>query len=207
MTPRVNLLPETYRRARARRIRARRVCALVVVALAAEMAVGVALHWRAQEGRRLLRLADQARTKAAELNERLSAPRREASLISEQLALAERLHERHLWSRLLATLSATMPERVTLTALSTDPPRWSPSLQPAPRPASAGPAPKAADAPPPQLLEGVSLKGLAPAHQDLAGLMSALQKSGVFASLDLRDMRRDASREEGAMTFELHCRW
>lgn len=201
MRPRINLLPLAYREARRRR---RRIRAAVVVGgllLAGEMVVALAVHLRASDTRSLLAAAAEARQATTSVTKKTEQPKREFELLARQVALAERLRAKHYWSRLLGAIGRATPENVVLSAISTDPPQWVPSLR---RTAQPGTATKTETR---KVVEGITIMGHAAEHGDVSALVSAMYGSGVFERIELRQARRDSSQGREAIAFELSCRW
>jgi Tfp pilus assembly protein PilN len=211
MMPAIDLLPEAYRHARRRERRFRLGLLVGALLLGAELAAAAVLYLRADETRKMLLQAEVARAATRELDRELEAPTRDAERLAMQVAVAERLRTKHRWSRLLALLAETTPDKVVITAVSTDPPQWSPALRSTAsggvlRPRAAGPHIAAGEMAR-RLIEGVTLSGYAAEHGDLSAFMAALHASQSFADLDLRQARRDRYLGREAILFELQCRW
>lgn len=199
----VNLLPQAYIKAQARRRRIRIGTALAAVLLSTELFAGLMLHARAGRTRELQAAAQAAREETQTAQQKMKVPAQEEALLGQQLSLARKLRTRHRWSRLLSVFSEAASSRVMLTAICTDPPKWSPALglsETTPVAAKAG-----AEAP--ALLAGLNVRGVAGDYDDLTRFISQLQKAGAFASLSLKDARRDKHMERDVVSFELQCRW
>jgi Tfp pilus assembly protein PilN len=208
MTVRVNLLPEDYRQARRRDRRFRWGVLAGLVLLGAEVAAAGLFYLRAEETREMLARTGAARMATQELRGELDAPKREAERLAQQVAVAERLRSKHHWSRLLNLLAELTPDKVVITAVSTDPPQWSPALRG--RAADArhgGQSGRGAATPVPRLIEGLTVNGVAVDHGDLSKFMAALHQSQSFADVDLRQARRERYLDREAILFELQCRW
>jgi Tfp pilus assembly protein PilN len=205
MTVRINLLPESYRQHRRRSTRFRIMMIGGVALLAAELCVGLTLHLRTAKTRELLDEAQKTNDAAETANKRLTVPAREAARLGEQVTLATELRTTHYWSRLLAMLGDATPDRVILAGIATDPPRWSKVREKVPERGSGPKTDKSAEAKP--LIKGIVINGFAVDHDDLAKFMSALQAAEAFASIDLKDFRRDTVLSQEAVAFELRCQW
>ena len=205
MTVKINLLPESYRQHRRRQTRFGMVMIGGGVLLAAELCVGLALHVRTARTRELLDEAQDARDTAQAADERLAVPTRKAARLSQQVTLATELRTTHHWSRLLALLGNATPDRVILAGISTDPPRWVQAREQPAKPGSGHKADESTETKP--LIKGIVISGFAIDHDDLAAFMSALQAAEAFASIDLKDFRRDAFLSQEAVAFELRCQW
>jgi Tfp pilus assembly protein PilN len=203
VSPRINLLPLSYRKARARRRRVRIGATVAVVLLGVEAMTGMILYSRGARTRELMNAAAAAREATEEIRLKMKDPAQEAARLDQQLTLARRLRTTHHWSRLLSVFSQAAPSRVVLTAISTDPSRWSPSLSQSEKAVTK----TGAGQPPPSLLTGLSLHGRAADYEDMTRFISNLQNAGAFASLSLKQARRDKYQERDVIVFELYCRW
>ncbi|GMU20029.1 MAG: hypothetical protein AMXMBFR13_01300 [Phycisphaerae bacterium] len=203
MIPNVNLLPQAYQQAQFRRYRFRIGLIMAVALLGAELFAGLILHARAGQTRELFAAARVAEADTRKIQEKLKDPARQAAQYEQKLILARRLRSTHYWSRLLGLLAQAAPARVTLTATATDPPRWSTHL-------GSGEPPdqneKSKTALPP-MLQGMVLRGYAADHSDLSRFIRNLHASSAFASIHLKEARRDRYMENEAIAFELQCRW
>lgn len=199
----VNLLPQAYRQAQARRRRIRVGVTCVVVMLSLEVMVGLVFHVRAGRARELLAAARTARTSAESIRQKMKAPAQEATLLAQQLTLARKLRTTHQWSRLLGLLAQSASSRVTLVAVATDPPKWTQTLSL--HETAAAPTRGKTEAP--LLLEGLNVRGYAVDHDDLARFISRLQAADAFATLSLKEARRDKYMEQDVISFEIECRW
>ena len=206
MTVQVNLLPESYRKARQHEKWFRRGVAVWVTFMAVELCVGLVLHYRTGEKRDLLAAIDQTRNATQSLKEELKEARHQASLIKKNIVLAKQLRATHRWSRLLASLAQAAPDGIVLSSIATDPPKWSRVRQ------QVGFAKKTKDKrvetdaePPP--IKGTILSGYAADHEVLSQFLSALHASELFDAVDLQRMRRDQLREQEAVAFALRGSW
>lgn len=211
---RVNLLPRAYRQARIQRRRVRICTSIGAVVLTAELICGLLLHARATETRGYLEAARVARIAAAEARTQLAEPAAKAEALRRDVALAQRLRINHYWSRLLAMMAANAPEKVTLCSISTSPPRWTRMTNTiaddvsAARPVSGRPVPKKKEEPEVRgQLEGVSIQGFAADYMDLSEFTVAINRSGAFASVNLREARRAPFLGQDAIAFHLEARW
>ncbi len=198
----VNLLPGAYRRAQTRRRRIRLGAAIAAVLLSTELMIGLALHARAGKTRELADAAAAARAATAVIGQKMKAPTEESALLNQQLTLAMRLRTTHRWSRLLGAFAQAASPRVVLTSISTDPPRWTPGMG-----LDGQVTAKTGGASPQGLLAGLSARGYAADYDDLTRFIGNLQAAGAFASLELREAKRDKYMEQDAISFELQCRW
>ena len=203
MTPSVNLLPQSYRQTQARRHRFRLWLAVGAALLGAELFAGFLLHAHAGRTREMLDAAQAARTATGQVKKRMETPAAESKALAQQLALAKKLRTTHYWSRLFGQLTVAASSGVTLTAISTDPARWSAVLD-----ADAGTnATGKSGAPAPALLTGLTVRGFATDYEELAAFVKGVQNANAFASLNLREARRDKYLEQEVVSFELQCRW
>lgn len=204
MTMRVNLLPAGYVK---RRKHLRRFRAAVIVGsflLAIELAIGIVVHGRAERTRELYAAGDLARQNIVSTKKELDDPRHEADRLGREVHLAERLRTKHRWSRLMATLARITPGRVLITSIGTNPPQWTVGLLAS---NNVGPSSATGKTPTKSILNGVRLTGQAIDHQDLAALMAAIHATNTFASLDLKQARREKVGDHEAINFELDCEW
>ena len=213
MTPKINLLPASYLQAKRQHRRCRRGALVISLLLLGELAVGLYVHRQASETRSHLAAAEAARFAAQEMKTQLVEPRRQLNALEQQVELAERLRMTHHWSRLLALLGDTLPERVVLTRLATDPPRWQkavykekPDPQTRLRKKAFG---QDKDEPPPlkSALNGLHLLGYAADSRDLSALTATLNGSGAFNRVDLKEARRGQYLGRDVIQFEVNCRW
>ena len=205
MTVKVDLLPQSYRKARRRRTRCRLGVAVGVTLLIAELCVGIVLHARTAKTRGLLAQARNAHEAAESMRHKLAAPAQEAALLRQQVTLATRLRATHRWSRLLGLLGNATPEKVVLTGVATSPPRWIPQRGKSSEKSAGRRSRKSPEAKP--MVDGIVIRGCAADHDDLSKFMAALQESGAFASIDLKDARRDQFLTQDAIVFDLRCQW
>lgn len=205
MTMNVNLLPGLYVKRRRHHRRFRAAVLVGCVLLAVELGIGIVVHGRAERTRALYAAADMARLNITSTKKELDDPRRESERLGRQVQLAERLRTKHRWSRLLSTLSQITPGRVLITSISTDPPQWTAGLLAA----SSIVADTTATTKGPQraLIRGVRVTGRAIDHQDLAAFMASIHGTSTFATIDLRQARRERTGDQEAITFELECHW
>ena len=202
----VNLLPGGYVKRRRHHRRFRAAVLVGCVLLGIELVVGIVVHVRAERTRELYAAADIAKQNSASMRKDLDEPQRESRRLDRELQLAERLRTKHRWSRLIGMLSQITPGRVMLTSVSTDPPQWTVGLlSGGTGVGEASNSATGASARP--VLRGVRLTGQAVDHQDLALFMAAIHGSNTFASLDLRQARRERIGEQESITFELECHW
>lgn len=199
----VNLLPLSYRQARMRHRRIRLCAAISAALLTAELFVGLLLHARAGRVRDLLAAADAARATAQTVRLKMTAPTQEAAVLGQQLALARRLRTTHHWSRLLGVYSNATGSQITLTAVSTDPARWSPSLGAA----EMNVAPTKGKTEAPRVLEGLTVRGCAKDHMDVSNFIKSVNEAKAFETLNLLDVRRDKYMDQDVIAFEIQCRW
>jgi Tfp pilus assembly protein PilN len=205
MTIPINLLPVTYRRDRRRHRRFRLAVSLGVGVIVLELVTGLTLHTRTAATRDLLDHAAQAEQAVAEINQRISLPSREIARLDQQIALARELRTTHRWSRLLGAICRTLPDRVVLVSLATNPPRRSPGRSVSDRDQSS--RDPAASAQAAQFVEEITMSGYAVDYGDLSQFVAALQQASVFSVVSFQDARRDRFLGGDAVFFELRCRW
>ena len=203
MKPSVNLLPLSYRRAQTRRRRVRLGIALGGVLLSAELFSGLLLDARAERTRELVEASKTARSATASVRQRMEGPARESSLLAQQLALARKLRTTHSWSRLLGVFAQAASSHVFLTSISTEPARWSPALEPHVR---AGTSAKTGQVTP-GLLQGLTVSGYAGDYEELSKFVKGLQEIKAFASLSLKEARKDKYLDQEVVSFDLQCHW
>jgi hypothetical protein len=203
MMPSVNLLPQAYRRAQVRRRRFRMGLAIGAGLLGMELFAGFILHTRAGRTRELLDAAQTAKSATVLVKKKMETPAAESKLLGQQLALARKLRTTHAWSRLLGQLAAAASPRVTLTAVTTDPARWTAGLD---ADVAVGATPKSG-ASNTAMLTGLTVRGYAGDYEELAEFVKGVQAANAFASLSLREARRDKYLEQDVVSFELQCRW
>lgn len=198
----VNLLPQNYVRAqlRRRRIRLGVMCGAILLGL--ELLAGISLHLRAGRTRELRATTQATQATIQAIQRKMDAPRAESDLLSRQLSLARRLRTTHHWSRLLALFSQAASTHVILTEMSTIPPKWSPDLS-----EELLVTAEKNKAEPVVLLHGLTVRGCAADYEELTQFISQLQALEAFASLNLREARRDKFLEQDVISFELQCRW
>ncbi len=199
----VNLLPAAYRQARRRGRRLRAGIVLGCLVLATEGLAGFALRLRASDTRALIAATDSDRAELRSLKRDIETPERQVDGIERQVAVAERLRAKHRWSRLLTALAQATPERVVITAVSTDPPQWTPAL----RAAMVSGGGMVTTGETRRLIDGIMISGHAADHADLSAFVSEMYRGGLFSMIELRQVRRDRLMERDVIVFELNCRW
>ena len=205
MKVRVNLLPAAYLRVRQHHHRFRVGAMIWLVLLAGEVTAGLLLNARANYTRELFTAAEAAREATLSTRQAMEEPRLHAEQLSKQVELAEKLRTKHRWSRLLAALGNATPERVLITSVQTNPPQWAPGTYLAAVQAAADSKDRTRMMPP--LLTGITITGYAVDHQDLSAFMAAVHGSGLFASMDLRQARRERFLDSEAIRFTMDCHW
>lgn len=205
MTVKVDLLPASYRRAWRRHRRGRLIMTVAAALLIGELGVGVVLHTRSARTRNLLAETSDTHEATETVTQQIEEPAREVALLTQQVTLATQLRTTHRWSRLLGMLSTTTPEKVVLTTLATNPPRWTPDRRQTPKEEPRQKSKQEDQVKP--LINGIVMNGYAVDHGDLSMFVKALQASGAFASIDLKDARRSEFLSRDAIAFELRCHW
>jgi Tfp pilus assembly protein PilN len=200
----VNLLPVGYMKRRRHHRRFRLAVLVGSALLGVELVAGIVVHGRAERTRELYAAADAARQNITSTKKELDEPRHEADRLGREVHLAERLRTKHRWSRLMGTLAQITPGRVLLTSISTDPPQWTIGLL---ANANVGPDSGTGKGAGKSILRGVRLTGQAVDHQDLSALMAAIHGTNTFASLNLKQARRERMGEHETINFELECQW
>jgi len=206
---RVNLLPAVFHQRRTRRRHRHAWIAVCLGVVAIEGAVAVWVSGRAREARLY---GDRVRKyKAA-----LAAEERQCGDLRDRLAqvrqdirLAERLREKHRWSRWLGSLGMITPERVMLTAVQTEPPQYVPErTSPIPRRAAkAGEKRQAEPAPPARPSLKVRVRGMAADHASLMSLLTAMNDLRAFASVRLEEAQRQKFGAHEGIGFSVLCEW
>ena len=205
MTMEMNLLPGSYRQSR-RHNRIFCMCLIICTTLLSiELVVGLVFHLRADKTRNLFAEAETIRKEAKALKSELAKPTRQYKLLTQQITLADRLRSKHRWSRLFGMLAKSTPDTVVLSAVTTNPAKWSPVLN---KFVKQGPNTKVKrDKLMIKFIEGVTIRGFAVDHENLYKLVSAVNVSKMFASVELKDMRRDKYLDQEAIAFEIQCYW
>ncbi|MHC4798228.1 MAG: hypothetical protein ACYTF1_16465 [Planctomycetota bacterium] len=178
MTMEMNLLPESYRQSR-RHNRMFRMCLITgTILLSIELVVGLVFHLRADKTRNLFAEAEAIRKDAKALKSELAKPTHQHKLLTQQVTLAERLRSKHRWSRLFGMLAKSTPDTVVLSAVTTNPARWSPVLH---KFIKQGLNTKVKrDKPVTKFIEGITIRGFAVDHASLYKLVSAVNVSKMF---------------------------
>jgi len=200
MTPRVNLLPAAMVRRRRRSQRIRLWSAACVFAVVVEAGAALFVGSRAREVRRL-------EERIAALNGSLKSERAEVEtqraaleVAVREVRLAQRLREKHYWSRWLGALSRIAPDGIALTVVQTEPARaGSPRSGPAVPAKTTG----ATD----ERVRKVRVGGLAAGHDDFLALMTRMHGLHVFRSVQLNDARRETAAGREGVRFDLTCEW
>jgi len=207
LTVQVNLLPESYRKARRHAKWFRRGVAIWAAIMAVELCGGLVLYLRAGEKRDLLAATDKARNITQSLKRELTETANQATLICKNIELAQQLRATHRWSRLLAALAQATPESVVLVAIATDPPKWMrtrPTVVLAKK--NKGKKDKTESAPE-SPIKGAKVSGYAVDHEGLSEFLAALHAAKLFDAVDLQRMRRDQLQGQEAIAFELQGSW
>lgn len=210
MTPlRVNLLPAVFHQRRTRRRHRHAWIAVCLGVVAIEGAVAVWVSGRAREARLYGDRVQKYRVALAAEERQCDDLRERLTQVRQDIRLAERLREKHRWSRWLGSLGMITPERVTLTAIQTEPPQYVPDrMPPAPRPAA-----KAADkrrveaALPPRSGLKVRVRGMAADHASLMSFLTAMNDLRAFASVRLEEAQRQNFGAHEGIGFSVLCEW
>ncbi len=205
MNARVNLLPIAIQKAR--RLRRRRRFWIGLCVLVAAMQAGSVLiaNEKAREVRFRKQQAAQARASLDQEKKERDDTRVKAQELTRQISAAERLREKHLWSRWFGSLSLMMSPRIMLTEMRTDPAGpvdVAGLVQHEIRPAAMGPDPTAAGA-----ARGLRISGAAMDHKDLIELVEQMNGAKVFRSVHLEEARRENLGNREAIGFTLVCEW
>lgn len=198
MNKRVNLLPAIFEQRRARRRRVRRwvvICSLLAAAQ------GMMLFF-VQDHVRDVRRYQSRLNELAESNRQDKKVRDDLKgqrdILQRDVQLAERMGDKHLWSRWLGSLSIMLPSQVTMISIQTEPAQLTEtaSYAGATSPRSVV---KSADA--------VKIQGSALRHEDLIGLLKALNGMKTFQSVRLEEARRDKQSGRESIGFTIVCEW
>lgn len=197
MTPRVNLLPIALQRHRLQRQRRRMWIIVCLVASVIQAGGFFVLDMKAHEAR-------NARTRAAHLAKSLKQEKSErdalfakSEAIHRELRTAERLREKHLWSRWFGTLGLIVPSQVVLTEIKTEPTRFTGVA------AAHGVNNNESDAG----VRIIRISGAAAEHRDLLSLLEQMNATKMFRSVHLEQARRDNVTGKEAIGFTLMCEW
>jgi len=207
------LLPAGYLQAKRQNRRCRRGSLVIGLLLIGELAAGLVIHRQAAQTRNHLAAAEAARFAAQEMKSQLIEPRQKLKVLEQQVELAERLRTTHHWSRLLAMIAEALPERVVLTSLATDPPRWTKATHKEKadnQTRSKKSALSQNKNEPPQLktvLNALRIRGYAADYRDLSVLTATLNGCGAFNRVDLKEARRGQYLGRDVVQFEVNCRW
>lgn len=202
MTARVNLLPTAFVRRRRERRRRRAWATTCLLVIGAQLVVFLLMSGRVREVER--HRAEAARL--AKLLDQEKADRKtmqaEAVTVAREMRAAERLREKHYWSRWLGSLGLIVPDRVVLTSVQTDPPKYVET------PVVEMRAAKGALSPPsPSGVQAMRIAGSAVEHRDLLQLLEAINGSGMFRSVRLEEARRGKASEQEGISFRVTCEW
>ena len=201
MTVDVNLLPMTYHQARRREHWIQRGSAIGITLVLAELVVGFMLYCRAGDERSLREGIAKTRANGANVKTQVDTMAVEATQVRKNLVLAKQLRATHRWSLLLGALAQATPEGVVLSAINTQPTKWT-RPRTSPQPLNAPKARKDEPKPPPETpIDAIVITGHAGDHEALAKLTSNLHKAGIFANIDLRKMARDQINREQAQSI------
>ena len=199
MTTRVNLLPADMQRHRIQRCRRRLWITLCVTAIAVQAGALFVANMRAQEVRlakaRAVRLAKSLTQEKSERD----GLRSKADNLAAELKTAERLREKHLWSRWFASLGLIVPSQVVLTEVRTEPSRFSGAgnvIQ-----AGVGASEDKSG------VRSIRISGAAVEHQDLINLLEQLNGTRMFRSVTIEQARRDRLGNREVIGFTLVCEW
>lgn len=202
MSARVNLLPAAFVQRRRLRQRRRAWIAMCITLAASQGVIALVVSQRGRE-------VGQYRAQAAKLNAALKQEKAErdmlrakADVIARDTALAERLREKHCWSRWLGNLSLMVPGHVMLTNVETDPAQFGGNESVAANVARGVNAPAKANNP-----RLVRLRGAAARHEDLMALVKAMNGLTWFHSVQLEEAKREKIAEHEAIGFALACDW
>ncbi|HOW72015.1 MAG TPA: PilN domain-containing protein [Phycisphaerae bacterium] len=202
MTPRVNLLPAQFRRRRRDRRRRRLWISACLVVMGAQLVVFLLMSGRIREverqraqAARLARLLEQEKTDRKTIQA-------EAAAMAREVRAAERLREKHCWSRWLGNLGLIVPDRVVLTSIQTDPPRYVDSPAFEIRAAGGKQKPAAASG-----VSAMRIAGNAVEHRDLLALLEAINGTRLFQTVRLEEARRGKPGQQEGVSFRVTCEW
>jgi len=117
----VNLLPIAIQKARRLRRRRRFWIGLCVLVAAIQAGSVLIANERAREVRFRKQQTAQARASLVQKRKERDDTRAKAQELTREISAAERLREKHLWSRWFGSLSLMMSPRIVLTEMRTDP--------------------------------------------------------------------------------------
>jgi len=148
--------------------------------------------------------ARNAKTRAANLTQSLKQEKGErdallakSDALNRELRTAERLREKHLWSRWFGGLGLVVPSQVVLTEIKTEPTRFT----------GAAAARSNNDGEGDADVRIVRVSGEAAEHPDLLSLIEQMNAARMFRSVHLEQARRDHVRGKEAIGFTLMCEW
>ncbi len=206
MTVRVNLLPAAYQ-IRARRPARLKLWLLVSAGvLVGQLLVAMVLRLKTDDVRRTQQQTEQLQQYRDQLTKQLADHRAEYEVIEKQVALSKALRRKHRWSRTISMLSGHLPEKVLLTRLESDPPRYqgrSASMLDAhslvrKKKGSSGEA---------AVARGLMIEGVAVDHESVAVLLGRLDEQPEFGSCDLKSTSRQPFLEDFAVVFSIAITW
>lgn len=195
---RVNLLPMSVRSARWRR---RAIMAWGGVLSVAGLAAGILIfrtNLNIGDGEReMSRLIDERVRNSTALREQIGRASASLAQIQKELVVADRIQSRPEWSLLLATLGGLVGPDVAIEQC-----RVVETATPAPKPP---PAILKKDDKRPAKVEGYQLQlvGAARDQEVVAGLVLALERTGLFSKTQLVQTRRRSLLEGEAVGFEI----
>ena len=205
MTARVNLLPPTFVRRRRERRRRQVWISLCLLIVGVQVVAFLLMSGRVREVERQRAQATRLAKLLAQEKADRTAMQAEAASAAREVRAAERLREKHYWSRWLGNLGLVVPERVVLTSVQTDPPKYVETPALAIR-VAAGPQPQTPAAAP-SGVTGVRIAGIAVEHRDLLALLEAINGAGMFRSVRLEEARRGKAGEQEGISFRVTCEW
>ena len=202
MSTRANLLPEAFARRRRERRRRRAWVTACGLILAAQCVASFLVERRARDVRRWRDQAVKLQTSLRQEKAERDALRAKAQTVARHVELAERLREKHCWSRWLGSLSLMVPPHVVLTAVETEPPRFDAA------PSGGTPGPSGAkDRPAETGPRAIRIRGSAAQHEDLMALYKTMNGLTWFHSVQLEEARRQKVAEHDTIGFALACNW
>jgi len=130
------------------------------------------------------------------------ALRAKVHTLTRDTELAERLREKHCWSRWLGSLGLMVPPHIVLTAVETEPPLFD-AAQSGNAAGLRGAKDRRAETGP----RAVRIRGSAAQHGDLMTLYKTMNGLTWFRSVQLEEARRQKVADQDAIGFALACNW
>ena len=208
MTAQVNLLPSEYHWRARRGRRLRMWVMLCVAALVSQLILAATVHHLASETRTRARQIADARSEEKALIKQLAVLKADYQAVRRRMDLAEKLGQKHQWSRTLRHLVEAVPQTAMLTRVHTIPPRAE-----APKQRQTSPerlAPLNDHRPEPthgSVARGLVIDGLATDHESAATFLKCLNDTRRLGTCELLSTHQQPFRDGHAVTLSIRSEW